>query len=463
MEKPSAVRKGSRVVIIGAGPGGYEAATVAARLGAEVTLISEQGVGGSAVLTDVVPSKTLIATSDWVSSTEFARELGIGGLNPVVDFTSLNHRVLSLAAAQSADIERGLLELGVAIIHGRGELSGETGPQGTRVVLVGAQKLAADYVLIAPGAHPRELPGSPFDGERILNWKQLYNLTAVPEHLIVVGSGVTGAEFAGAYLTLGARVTLVSSRDYLLPGQDQDAAQLVEGIFRRRGMSIMSRSRAQAVSRSGDGVQVTLADGRTIIGSHCLVAVGAVPNTDRISLGAAGVETSESGHIRVDRVSRTTAWRVYAAGDATGVLPLASVAAQQGRVAMQHALGDSLDPFSAAHIAQTVFTSPQVATVGLLEEAAAEQGIPVKTALLPLSRNARAKMQGMNDGFVKLVITEESGTLLGAVVVSQRASDLIFGLTVGVTQRLTADQLASSSTVYPSLSGSIAEAARMLH
>ncbi len=460
---PSLVREGSRVVIIGGGPGGYEAALTAARLDAQVTLITDDGVGGAAVLSDVVPSKALIATSDWFASVEFGAELGIGGLSPNVDLAATNRRVLALAAEQSADVEQSLLDRGVRVVRGRAELLDSTGAQGVRTVKCGTETFAADYVLIATGAVPRELPGSPFDRERILNWKQLYGLTEIPEHLIVVGSGVTGAEFAGAYLTLGAKVSLVSSRDLVLPGQDQDAAQLVEEVFRRRGMNVYGRSRAAQVRNVGDGVEVELADGRVLTGSHCLVAVGAVPNTEGAGLREAGVELTVSGHMRGDRVSGTTAWRAYAAGDCTGIFPLASVAAQQGRIAMGHALGDSVEVLNVSGIAQTVFTSPQVATVGILENQAGAAGVPVRSVLLPLARNPRAKMQGMTDGFVKLVASLEDGVVLGAVIVAQRASDLIFGLTVAVNQRLTVDQLAAASTVYPSLSGSLTEAARMLH
>lgn len=460
---PSGVRQGSRVVIIGGGPGGYEAAMVAVRLGAHVTLISDQGVGGAAVLSDVVPSKALIATSDWLSSVEFGSQLGITGLNPQVDLQATNRRVMALAAEQSEDIYRALLDLGVNVVFGRATLLPETGRDSVRAVQCEDEIFLAEYVLLATGARPRELPGSPFDGDRILNWKQLYDLDHVPQKLIVVGSGVTGAEFACAYLILGSQVTLVSSRDHLLPGQDRDAADLVEGIFRRRGMQICPRSRAAAVRNCGDSVQVDLTDGTSLEGSHCLIAVGALPNTDDLGLASAGVEVTDSGHIRVDRVSRTTAWRVYAAGDCTGILPLASVAAQQGRIAMDHALGDSVDTLSVGRIAQTVFTSPQVATVGISEDAAAAAGTPIRKVLLPLSRNPRAKMQGMRDGFVKLLVSQEDGTVLGAVIVSQRASDMIFGLTLAVNQRLTVDDLAATTTVYPSLSGSLAEAARMLH
>src|SRR5690606_6996438 len=201
-------------------------------------------------------------------------------------------------------------------------------------------RVEADTIVVSVGASPRELDSAKPDGERILTWTQLYDMKSLPEHLIVVGSGVTGAEFASAYMNLGAKVTLVSSRDRVLPGEDQDAAAVLEKVFKRGGMTVLSKSRAEKVERSGDGVLVTLSDGRTVEGSHCLMAVGSVPSTAGIGLAEAGIQLTESGHIQVNRVARTSVPNIYAAGDCTTFVPLASVASMQGRTAIFHALGD---------------------------------------------------------------------------------------------------------------------------
>lgn len=470
-EPPSGVRRsttreGSRVVIIGGGPGGYEAALVAAQLGAEVTLIERQGLGGSAVLTDVVPSKTLIATAEWMTLTESSRELGIrptGGHDGSyeVDLTRVNDRVLRLARAQSQDIRARLQREGVTLVDGTGRLDGPGVVIATTDA--GEQRLAADVILLATGARPRVLPTAQPDGQRILTWTQMYDLDDDLEKLIVVGSGVTGAEFAGAYNALGVPVTLVSSRDRVLPGEDADAAELIEAVFRRRGMDVMSRSRAAAVRRGGDGVQVELTDGQVITGSHCLLAVGGVPNSEDLGLAGAGVATTGSGHIEVDRVSRTTVRGVYAAGDVTGVLPLASVAAMQGRIAMWHSLGDAVAPLDLQMVSANIFTAPEIATVGIPERAITERQVNGAVTMLPLARNPRAKMLGITEGFIKVFSHKSSGLVLGGVVVAPRASELIFPITLAVNNRLTVDEVSAAFTVYPSLSGSIAEAARVLH
>jgi NAD(P)H dehydrogenase (quinone) len=258
-------------------------------------------------------------------------------------------------------------------------------------------------------------------------------------------------------------VVLVSSRDRVLPGEDADAARVLQDVFARIGVTVLGRSRASAVRRTADGVLVRLADGRTVEGSHCLVAVGAVPSTDGIGLAEAGVRLTDTGHIAVDRVSRSSVPGVYAAGDCTGVLALASVAATQGRTAMQHALGEAVTPLDLRTVSSTVFTAPEIATIGVSQQQVDDGAVTATGYTLPLAPNARAKMQGVRDGFVKLFCSPGSGRVLGGVVVSPRASELIFPITLAVTHRLSVDDLAAASTIYPSLSGSIAEAARRMH
>jgi pyruvate/2-oxoglutarate dehydrogenase complex dihydrolipoamide dehydrogenase (E3) component len=458
-----------RVAIIGGGPGGYEAALVAAQLGAEVTVVDRDGLGGSAVLTDCVPSKTLIATSDLMTTVQESQELGVclgPGSEPGdgvrVDLARVNARVKKLAAAQSDDIAERLAREQVRVVDAIGRLADDTGVVATHPD-GGTERIDADVVLLATGARPRVLDTALPDGERILTWEQVYDLDELPERLIVVGSGVTGAEFAGAYLALGSDVVLVSSRDRVLPGEDAEAARVLEDVFTRRGMHVLSQSRMASVERFGNGVRVTLTDGRTVDGTHCLLAVGSVPDTDGLGLADAGIETDDGGFIRVDRVSRTTVRGVYAAGDCTGVLMLASVAAMQGRIAMWHALGDAVRPLDLRQVAANVFTAPEIATVGCSQRAVDAGEIDANAVLLELDGNARAKMQGVHDGFVKLFCRPGTGIVVGGVVVAPQASELVHPIAMAVAASLTVDQVANAFTVYPSMTGSIAEAARRLH
>jgi len=466
-----------RIVVLGGGPGGYEAALAGAQLGADVTLIERAGVGGAAVLTDVVPSKSLIATAGGVQSVRDASRLGVqtfvsGGdgkaVRPetTVNLAAVNKRLLAMAGSQSLDMLHSLEEAGVRVVQGEGRLDGSN----AAVVSPAAggtdfDRIEADTIIVAVGSSPRELDSAKPDGERILTWKQLYELSSVPEHLIVVGSGVTGAEFANAYCTLGSEVTLVSSREQVLPGEDPDAAAVIERQFAKLGMNVMSKSRATSVSRTDNGVIVELEDGRTVEGSHCLMAVGSVPNTAGLGLEEAGVELTESGHIRVNKVARTRVPSIYAAGDCTDFFPLASVASMQGRTAIMHALGDFVRPIDLRNVSANVFTYPEIATVGWNERSLADNSDLAKAVshTVPLSTNPRAKMIGLDEGFVKLFAWEASGTVIGGVIVAHSASELIFPLALAVEHRLTVDQVASAFAVYPSMTGAITDAARAMH
>ena len=460
-----------RIVIIGGGPGGYEAARAGRQLGAEVVLIEQNGIGGNAVLTDVVPSKTLIATAEAAQRVALAHSLGVNFsidgklVEPKieVDFGAMNKRLLSLAKSQSEDMLTTLKQEGVRVVSGKARLDGNHNVIIEPTVGGEPERLEAKTIILAMGAYPRQMDNAKPDGDRILNWKQLYNLKKLPEHMIVVGSGVTGAEFASAYLYLGSKVTLISSRDKVLPGSDEDAADLIEDVFRRKGMQILNKSRAEKVENTGSGVKVTLTDGKVIEGSHALMAVGAIPNTHGLGLEEAGIKLNESGQVIVNKVARTSRANVYAVGDCSTALPLASVSAMQGRTAVYHTMGDVSSPTRLRNVASNVFTSPEIASVGW-SQAEIEQGlVRGEIEKVMLETNPRAKMQGIREGFIKLFASVGSGTVIGGVVVAPRASDLIYPIAMAIENRLTVDQLARTYTVYPSLSGSIAEAASALH
>ncbi|RRO12782.1 NAD(P)H-quinone dehydrogenase [Saccharopolyspora rhizosphaerae] len=459
----------TRIVIMGGGPAGYEAALVAASNGADVTLVEPEGLGGACVLYDCVPSKTFIASAGARSSFRDAQELGIRTPSEEadVDVAVVHGRVKGLALAQSADIRSRVRREGVKIIPGRARFTDPT--PGMAVHQVGVdradgtyEELTADVVLIATGATPRILPGAEPDGERVLTWRQLFDLPEMPEHLAVIGSGVTGVEFASAYTEMGVKVTMISSRDRVLPHEDADAAAVLEEVFAERGTEVVKHARAESVERTEKGVVIHLADGRQVEASHALMTVGSVPNTDDIGLENVGIEPGRGGYIEVDRVSRTGAPGIYAAGDCTGLLLLASVAGMQGRIAMWHALGEGVTPIKLKTVAANVFTHPEIATVGISQQAIDSGEVPARTVIMPLATNPRAKMEGLRRGFLKVFCRPQTGVVVGGVVVSPNASELILPIALAVQNQVTVDNLANTFSVYPSLSGSLTEAGRLL-
>ena len=469
------------IVIIGGGPAGYEAALVAAARGpevADVTVVDCDGIGGACVLWDCVPSKTFIASTGVRTELRRAPDLGyvLEFEDAKIELPKINNRVKALAAAQSADIAARLQSEGVTLIAGRGELVDDVPGMAAHTVKITAHdgavsKLRADVVLIATGASPRVLPNSEPDGERILNWRQLYDLEKLPEHLVVVGSGVTGAEFVNAYTELGVAVTVVASRDQILPHEDSDAAAVLEDALAERGVTLVKNARAGSVTRTSrtrggqppdDGVLIKMTDGRTVEGSHALMTVGSVPNTSGLGLERVGIELGPGDYLQVDRVSRTTVPGIYAAGDCTGLMLLASVAAMQGRIAMYHALGEGLSPIRLRTVAAAVFTRPEIAAVGVPQSKIDDGSVPARTITLPLNTNARAKMSSLRLGFVKIFCRPATGVVIGGVVVAPIASELILPIALAVQNGNDVEDLAQTFSVYPSLSGSITEAARRL-
>src|SRR6266542_24021 len=414
-----------RVVILGGGPGGYEAALVAADLGAEVVIVNDEGLGGACVLWDCVPSKTLLTSAQAFSTIETAPELGVrfetsqgdGIPRTGVELDTVFQRGRELALAQSQDIQRHVLEDGVTFMEGSGRLVDRqtvevTHPGG------GSERISGDAILISTGSDPRRLPTAPTDGEVILSSQDVYRLKEVPKRLV----GAVGS----------------------LRGSDPVEIRMAK------------------VERVADGAVVHMEDGRTVEGTHVLLTVGQVPQSAGIGLEEVGVDVDAKGAIVVDGVSRTTVPTIYADAAATGKNMLASVAAMQGRIAMWHLLGQAVAPLRWDAVAATVFTDPQIATVGLSEQRAAQAQIEVEVETLPLSGNSRAKMAGLHDGFVKLLARPGSGTIVGGAVVAGYASDLIAPISVAIMNRLAASQLTQAFQVYPSFAGSIQECARRL-
>jgi NAD(P)H dehydrogenase (quinone) len=467
------------IVIIGGGPAGYEAALVAAEHGHQVTVATNEGLGGNSVLWDCVPSKALIVSADamgWMQSADrLGVRLGDGTevlANSQVDMASVIDRVATLARNQSNDISDKLAKAGVEVIEGRGRL---TGPCEVLVTPASGSlsEVSGDMVLLATGSNPRILPFFEPDGERVFTARELFELRRLPERLIVVGSGATGAEYAQAFVRFGSDVHLVSSREQVLPSEDTDAADVIEESFERWGMTIHRERRAVDVEVTDAGVRVRTelskdgevveGAGEWLEGSHVLFCVGQVPASDDLGLANVGVDVEDWGAIPVDGVSRTNVLTVYAAGDVTGGMMLASTAAMQGRNAVWHFIGRSVQPLRSDVIARCVFTEPEVASVGIPTKRVAQHGSSViETVKLDYHSNPRAKMTEHTRGFVKLHARRGSGTVLGGVVVADSASDLITPFSVAVRNRLTVEQIAHAFTIYPSMAGSLQETARQL-
>ncbi len=450
-----------RFVIIGGGPAGNTAATWAARLGAEVTLVERDIVGGAAHLWDCIPSKAMIATGGALTFINRAEGMGLTHVRAELDFSALKDRIGGIEGRLESSV-RGLLESqGVRLVQGTGHL---TGPQ--TVVVDGADgeplELEADAVLLATGSRPRVPEWATVDGERVLTTRHAYPPPSLPEHLVVIGSGVTGVEFVHMFAAFGCEVTLIVSRQQVLPQKDAEVAAALEDNFLERGVHLLKGARAEAIECTPGGVVVRCDDGRHAAGSHALLAIGAIPNTDGLGLEAAGVETDPGGYIPINQHCVTNVGHIYAAGDLSGKLPLSSVAAMQGRKIAEHVMGGH----SRAHrhldydkAASAIFTEPEIADVGLAEADAFAEGRKIRVTKVPFSASAKALINNDPRGFVKILSDPATGVVLGGSIVGRHAAELISVIALAVTAGLRVTDIVESLLVHPALAEALADAA----
>jgi pyruvate/2-oxoglutarate dehydrogenase complex dihydrolipoamide dehydrogenase (E3) component len=447
------------VAILGGGPAGNTCATVAATLGAEVTLVERDVIAGAAHLWDCIPSKAMIATGGELIELSRSHVMGLRAEGNL-DADALRERVATIERKLHESVV-GLLESqGVRLIRGTGRLKG---PHEVVVeTAAGIEELEADYVVVATGSRPRVPEFAPVDGERVLTTRQSYPPPELPEHLVVVGSGVTGVEFTHMFDALGSHVTLLVSRQQVLPLKDPEVAAALEDEFLRRGVNLLKGARATGIERTGDTVQVTCEDGRVVHGSHAVLAVGSIPNSEDLGLEEAGVELDRGGYIPIDHHCRSKVDHIYAAGDVSGKLPLSSVGAMQGRKIAEHLMGLHNRPHR--HLdydkaAQAIFTDPEIAEVGLAEAEAFAVGRKIRVTKVPFSSNAKAHIKGDPRGFVKILSDPATGVVLGGSIVGRNAAELISVLAVAVTNGLRVADIVDSLLVHPTLSESLAEAA----
>ena len=447
-------------MIIGGGPAGNTAATHAARLGAKVTLIERDVVGGAAHLWDCIPSKAMIATGGAMSFSRRIEGMGLAGAAPNIDLDLLRTRNEDISGRLQKQVVTLLADQGVRMLTGTARL------KGPHEVVVetkdGVEELEADAVLIATGSRPRIPEFAEPDGVRVLTTRDAYPPPEMPSHLVVIGSGVTGVEFVHMFSSFGSAVTLIVSRQQVLPTKDPEVAAALEEEFLRRGVRLYKGARAVGIERRDDGVIVRCDDGRCAEGSHALLAIGAVPNTDGLGLEAAGVEVDSGGYIPIQHHGVTNVPHIYAAGDVSGKLPLSSVASMQGRKIAEHVMG--LHTREHRHLdydkaASAIFTEPEIADVGLAEADAFAAGRKVRTTKVPFSASAKALINNDPRGFVKLISDPATGVVLGGSIVGRHAAELISVIAVAVTNHLRVNDIVESLLVHPALSEALAEAA----
>jgi pyruvate/2-oxoglutarate dehydrogenase complex dihydrolipoamide dehydrogenase (E3) component len=449
-----------RFVIVGGGPAGHSAATHAARLGADVTLVERDVMGGAAHLWDCIPSKAMIATGGALSYVLKSEGMGLDlDGRSVIDIDALRERVLSIEARLTSSVTDLLQSQRVRIIRGTGVLKdAHTVVADTAEGLVEVQ---ADTIVLSTGSRPRIPDWAAPDGRRVLTTRDAYPPPTIPDHLVVIGSGVTGVEFVHMFKSFGSEVTLIVSRQQVLPSKDPEVAAALEADFLQRGVRLFKGAKAIGIDVDDDGVVVRCDDGRVARGSHALLAVGSIPNSTGLGLEELGVVVRD-GYVVVDHNCKSSVGHIYAAGDISGKLPLSSVGSMQGRKIAENAMG--LHRGAHRHLdydkaASAIFTEPEIADVGLAEADAFAEGRKIRVTKVPFAVSARALIDGDARGFVKLISDPATGVVLGGSIVGRHAAELIAVVALAVTAHLTVTDLVESLFVHPSLSEVLAEAA----
>jgi len=448
-----------KLVIIGGGPAGNACATYAARYGADVTMIEKDIVGGAAHLWDCIPSKAMIATGGAINYLRNSEGMGLEEVEPEIDPEALRERIEKIEERLS-NSTTGLLESqGVRLIKGTGRLTGPN--QVVADTAEGPVELDADVIVLSTGSRPRVPDWAPVEHPRVLTTRHAYPPPEFPSHMVVIGSGVTGVEFVHMFKSFGAEVTLIVSRQQVLPAKDPEVAAALEEDFLRRGVNLLKGARAESIELEGDEVRVLTDDGRVAVGSHALLAIGSIPNSDGLGLEAAGVD-SEWGYVQVNHNLQSSVPHIYAAGDLSGKLPLSSVASMQGRKIAEHAMGMHSGPHR--HLdydkaASAIFTEPEIADVGLAEADAFAEGRKIRVTKVPFSVSAKALINDETRGFVKIVSDPATGVILGGSIVGRHAAELISVIALAVNAGLTVTDIVESLLVHPSLAEALSEAA----
>src|SRR2546423_5105864 len=402
----------------------------------------------------------MIATGGAMSFSRRLQGMGLEELDPEVDIEALRARIADIESHLNRSVEGLLNSQGVRILRGTGSLKGPH--EVVADTPAGVEELEADAILIATGSRPRIPDWAEPDGDRLLTTRQAYPPSTMPQHLVVIGSGVTGVEFVHMFSSFGSKVTLIVSRQQVLPGKDPEVAAALEDELLRRGVVLLKGARAIDTELVDDGVVVHCDDGRVARGSHALLAIGSVPNSDGLGLEAAGVEVNDAGYVPVNHHLQSNVPHIYAAGDVSGKLPLSSVAAMQGRKIAEHVMG--LHTREHRHLdydkaASAIFTEPEIADVGLAEADAFAAGRKVRTTKVPFSASAKALINNAPRGFVKIVSAPATGVVLGGSIVGRHAAELISVIALAVTAGLKVTDIVESLLVHPALAEALADAA----
>ena len=450
------------LVIIGSGPGGYPAAIRASQLGMNVAIVERENLGGVCLNWGCIPTKALIKSAQVFNYINHAEDYGIKVGKSSVDFESMVKRSRGVADGMSKGVNFLMKKNKITVIEGEGKLV-----RGKKVVVTAKdgkkQELSADHIIIATGGRAKELPNLPIDGEKIIGYREAMTLAKQPKSMVVVGAGAIGTEFAYVYNSIGTKVTVVEFMpNGLLPREDKDVSKEITKIFKKAGVDVRANWAVQSVDTSGNTCKVTVKNRKddkeeVIECDVVLSAAGVTPNTENIGLEVLGIKT-DRGLIQVDEYYRTNVPGIYAIGDVTPGQALAHVATAEAITCVENIAGHHPEPIDYGNIPGCTYCVPEVASVGMTEEAAKEAGYELKIGKFPFSASGKASAAGAKEGFVKVIYDAKYGELLGAHMVGANVTEMIAEMVAAKKLETTGHEILKAVHPHPTMSEAVMEA-----
>lgn len=450
-----------KIMIIGGGPGGYVAAIRAAQLGASVTVIEKEQLGGTCLNWGCIPTKALVAGAETLRSIKKSREFGIAVNDPEVDFLRMIERKDQVVGKLVAGINYLFKKNKIHLIKGKGKFisanSVEVNKEDGSI-----EEVVAENIIIATGSRPALIPSFGYDGERIITSNEALALTELPKRLLIIGGGVIGCEFASIFSELGTQVTIVELMPSILPGLDNEASRLMQIQFKKRGINVKTGIKVQEVRNEIEEITVILENGEELKTDKILISVGRTLNAEDIGLETVGVEIGSKNEVIVNSRLQTNIPHIYAIGDITNKIHLAHVASAQGITAVENIMG-KYKHMAYDMVPACIFTHPEAASVGITSQQAAETGISVKVGKFPFMAIGKAVAAGETDGFVKIIADAVNDKILGVTIIGPHASDLIAEAALAIKLGATTEQLAETIHAHPTLAEAMMEAAEAVH
>jgi len=451
-----------KVVVIGGGPGGYVAAIRAAQLGAQVTVVEKEKVGGTCLNWGCIPTKALLACSEAYHTIKNAAQFGIEVTGEVkVNFPKIMDRKDKIVGQLNKGIEFLFNKNGVTLVRGLGSIVNANLVKVTKND-GSAEEIAADVIILATGSVPVKIPVFPFDGETVITSDEALTLKELPKSMLIVGAGVIGVEFGTFFRSLGTEITIVEMMDHALPPEDADTGKVLERALKKEKVKLLTNVKIEETKIVDGKVQAKLSTGEVLEAEKMLVAIGRAPNTKGLGVEELGFKT-ERGAVVVNEYMETSIPGIYAIGDVNGGILLAHVASYEGILAVENALLGTARKADYTVVPRCVFTDPEVAGVGLTEKEAQAKGIEYKVANFPFRGLGKAQAIGKFEGHVKLIVDPATDKLLGAAIVGAHATDLIHELALAIQLGITVEQIGDTIHAHPTLAEAIMEAAHTAH